>query len=163
MSRVLDLFGDPVPENWGKRGRPQHVPTQENINKVMMLVALGWNNERISNSLDITLPTFRKHYFSLVNRQRSIARDRMDSAYAMRVWKEVEGGNVGAMRLWAQFLERNDRMETERSMGTPDRPAEAPTQIERVGKKAGDAQRALDADAALTAELDDEARTNTTH
>ena len=30
VSEIFDLFGDPIPENWGKRGRPQHIPTLKN-------------------------------------------------------------------------------------------------------------------------------------
>lgn len=154
MSQNLDLFGDPIPDNWGKRGRPLHIATTENINKVTMLVALGWGNERIANSLDITLPTFRKHYFSLVKRLRETARDRLDATYSMHVWKQVQEGNVGAMRLWADFLQRNDRMGMERAVAaeTEQQGPAAP-----IGKKATDAQRALDADTDLTAELEQEA------
>lgn len=110
MGQNFDLFGDPIPDNWGRRGRPQHIPTAENINKISMGVALGWNNERIANALDITLPTLRKHYFSLIKRLRDTARDRLDLAYAMKLWAQVQEGNVGAMRLWKDFADRNDAM-----------------------------------------------------
>lgn len=153
MAENFDLFGDPIPGNWGRRGRPQHIATTENINKVTMLVALGWGNERIASAMDITLPTFRKHYFSLVNRLRTTARDRLDATYAMHIWKQVREGNVGAMRLWQMFMDRNDRMDAERSMGSEsDKPTAA-----RVGKKVLDEQRAFDADADLMAELEHEA------
>lgn len=154
MPEFFDLFGDPVPENWGKRGRPQHIPTAENINKVTMLVALGWSNERVANSLNITLPTFRKHYFSLVKRLRDTARDRLDASFAMHLWKQVQDGNAGAMRLWLAFMERNDRMGAETEMATT--PADKPA-AEKLGKKLIDAQRAIDADADLMAELEQEA------
>lgn len=154
MAERFDLFGDPVPDNWGKRGRPQHIPTGENINKVTMLVALGWGNERIASALDLTLPTFRKHYFSLVKRLRATARDRLDSAFAMHLWKQVQEGNVGAQRLWLLFLERNDRMDAERAMAAT--PADKPA-ADRLGKKVVDEQRAADADAELTDELEQEA------
>jgi hypothetical protein len=154
MTERLDLFGDPVPDNWGKRGRPQHIRTLENINKITMLVALGWGNERIATAMDITLPTFRKHYFSLVKRLRATARDRLDAAFGKHLWNQVQEGNVAAMRLWLAFVDRNDRMDAEREMGSqPDKPA----LVERPGKKVTDAQRALDADADLMAELDREA------
>jgi len=48
---TFDLFGDPVSEYRPKGGRPQHLATQENRNKVSMLVAFGWNNERIARAL----------------------------------------------------------------------------------------------------------------
>jgi hypothetical protein len=156
MDQRFDLFGDPIPENWGKRGRPQHIPTSENINKVTMLVALGWGNERVASSMDITLPTFRKHYFSLVKRLRSTARDRLDAAFAMHIWKQVQEGNVGAQRLWLLFLDRNDRMDAEHAMAAT--PADKPASV-LAGKKIVDEQRAFDADADLTAELEQEAAT----
>lgn len=154
MTERFDLFGDPVPENWGQRGRPQHIPTAENINKVTMLVALGWGNERIAAALDITPPTFRKHYFSLVKRLRSTARDRLDASFAMHLWKQVQEGNVGAQRLWLLFQDRNDRMGAEAAMAAS--PADKPA-ADRIGKKLIDEQRAVDADADLTAELEQEA------
>lgn len=150
MPDNFDLFGDPIPENWGRRGRPQHIRTTENINKVTMLVALGWGNERIATAVDVTLPTLRKHYFSLIKRLRETARDRLEATYAMHLWKQVQEGNAGAMRLWQVFMDRNDRMEAERSMATEPKP-------ERFGKKVLDEQRALDADADLTVELEQEA------
>jgi hypothetical protein len=153
MTSNFDLFGDPIPDNWGRRGRPQHIPTAENINKVTMLVALGWSNDRVARSMDITLPTLRKHYFSLIKRLRDTARDRLDATYAMHVWKQVQDGNVGAMRLWKDFMDRNDRMDAERSMSAV--PADPPSS--RVGKKVIDEQRAIDADADLSAELEQEA------
>jgi hypothetical protein len=154
MPEIFDLFGDPVPENWGKRGRPQHIRTTENVNKVTMLVALGWGNERIAKAMDITLPTLRKHYFSLLKRLRDTARDRLDAAYAMHLWKQVQEGNAGAMRLWMLFMDRNDRMGAEAAMAavSADRPGE-----KSVGKKVADQQRAIDADADLMAELEQEA------
>lgn len=154
MAQIFDLFGDPVPENWGKRGRPAHIPTAENINKVIMLVALGWSNERIQNSIGVVKMTFRKHYLDLVKHQRSIARDRLDAAYAMHLWKQVQDGNAGAMRLWMVFMQTNDRMGAEAAMGAA--PADKPA-ADKVGKKVVDQQRAIDADADLMAELDQEA------
>ena len=54
----LDLFGDPVRVP-GRRGRPQHVASQRNRDKVVMLLALGWSNDRIANALVVSLPTLR--------------------------------------------------------------------------------------------------------
>src|SRR5579883_3120809 len=109
VSDNFDLFGDPVPENWGRRGRPQHIPTLQNRNKVSMLLALGWSNERIARALRITPPSLRKHYFSQL-RYRDEARDRMDAALAMKLWSMVESGNVSAIREFRDFVDRNDLM-----------------------------------------------------
>lgn len=105
----VDLFGDPVAENHGRRGRPQHVATRENRDKVVMGLALGWSNERLASALSITVPTLRKAYRREL-KARDEQRDRLDAAYAMHLWNEVQAGNVGAMRLWAGYVERNDAM-----------------------------------------------------
>jgi hypothetical protein len=108
-SQHFDLFGDPIPENWGKRGRPQHVPTQENRNKVSMLLAFGWSNDRIAQALHVTPPTLRKHYLSQL-RYRGEMRDRLDASLAMTLWRQVEAGNVSAMREFRALLDHNDLM-----------------------------------------------------
>lgn len=105
----FDLFGDPVPDTWGKRGRPEHVATQKNRNKVSMLLAFGWSNERIANALHITPPTLRKVYFHEL-KFRDRMRDRLDGSRAMHLWSEVEKGNVAAMREFGKLMERNDLM-----------------------------------------------------
>jgi hypothetical protein len=107
--RRTDLFGDPVPENWGGRGRPQHIATQENRNKVLMLLALGWNNERIAQALGITAPTVRKSY-KVELKFRDEQRDRLNAALAMKLWDGVQDGNVTAIREFQAFLEKNDLM-----------------------------------------------------
>jgi hypothetical protein len=109
MSEILDLFGDPVPEGWGRRGRPQHIATQQNRNKVMMLLAFGWNNERIARALGITLPTLRRNYFREL-KFRDEQRDWLDASLAARLWEQVEAGNVAAMKEFPQLVERNDLM-----------------------------------------------------
>jgi hypothetical protein len=154
MDQILDLFGDPVPANWGGRGRPEHIPTQQNRNRVSMLVALGWSNARIAAAMFVTQPTLRKHYFSEL-KWREVARDRLDANIAMKLWEGVMAGNVTAIREFQTFKDRNDRMEFERLMGS--KPSSESSAQERIGKKQLDARRAVDADADLMAELEQEA------
>jgi hypothetical protein len=57
-----DLFGDLIPPKRG-RGRPSHVPTIENLNKIK-----AWRKHRIpkakiAKALGITKPTLLAHYF----------------------------------------------------------------------------------------------------
>lgn len=133
MDKIFDLFGDPVPEGHGKRGRPPHVATNENRNKVKLLLALGWNNERIASALFITLPTLRRYYFSEL-KAREVMRDRMDARIAERLWQEgVEKGNVGAIKEFRKLVERNDAMVGQREFyeGQRDKPAKEP----KLGKK----------------------------
>jgi hypothetical protein len=152
MGQIFDLFDDPVPANWGQRGRPEHIPTQKNRNRVSMLVALGWSNKRIAAALFVTLPTLRKHYFSEL-KYREVARDRLNANLATQLWSLFMDGNVAAGKEFRKLLEMNDRMEVERAMGSPP----PSTREERVGKKEIDKQRAADADADLMAELEQEA------
>ncbi|MDB5555408.1 MAG: hypothetical protein JWL86_5392 [Rhizobium sp.] len=129
MSQVFDLFGEPVPANWGERGRPQHIAGQQNRNRVSMLVALGWSNKRIAAALYVTLPTLRKHYFSEL-KFRDVARDRLNAAMANKYWELFMSGNVAAGKAFGEFLEKNDLMlygQTEQ----PPKPEPAP----KLGKK----------------------------
>lgn len=109
MGMIFDLLGDPVPANWGERGRPQHIPTQENRNKVSVLIAFGWSNRRIAAALFVTLPTLRKHYFSELH-HRAVARDRLEAGLATKLLKLVRDGNVSAIKEFRKLLERNDLM-----------------------------------------------------
>ena len=63
MSEILDLLGDPILPNWGKRGRPPHIPTQRNRCKIRLLLGLSWVDNQIARALRITIATLRKHYF----------------------------------------------------------------------------------------------------
>jgi hypothetical protein len=131
MAEIFDLFGDPVPANWGGRGRPQHIPTQEYRNKVKLLLAFGWNNERIARAIGITEPTLRKHYFSEL-KFRNEHRDRMSASLAARLWKEVEAGSVSAMKEFQKLVERNDLMQY--GQAKPPQAADEPKQP-KLGKK----------------------------
>lgn len=109
MDEILDLFGEPVPANWGERGRPQHIASQKNRNRVSMLVALGWSNARIAAALFVTLPTLRKHYFSEL-KFRDVARDRLNATMATKLWELFMAGNVAAGKEFRDFVEKNDLM-----------------------------------------------------
>ena len=109
MDQIFDLFGEPVPANWGLRGRPEHLATQQNRNRVSMLVALGWSNKRIAAALFVTLPTLRKHYFSEL-KYREVARDRLDATMATKLWDLFMAGNVAAGKEFRDFVEKNDLM-----------------------------------------------------
>jgi hypothetical protein len=135
---IFDLFGQPIPEGRGKRGRPEHVASVENRNKVSMLLALGWANPRIANALGISLPTLRKNYFHEL-RYRETARDRLEARRLEMAWKMAEGGNVGAFKEFGKLMDRNDQMLAERSF------TEQPTDNQaapKVGKKEAAAQAA---------------------
>lgn len=105
----FDLLGDPIPEGHGRRGRPPHLVTEASRNKVMMLLALGWTNDRIARALGITAPTLRKSYRSEL-KARDEARDRLDAAIAHRLLTDGLAGNIGAVKEFLKILERSDMM-----------------------------------------------------
>jgi hypothetical protein len=107
MDVILDLFGDPVPANWGRRGRPQHIATHENRNKVKLLLALGWSTERIAQALSITTPTLRKNYFREL-KFRDEARSKLDARLRELLWLECCKGNVAAIKEFRKLQERDD-------------------------------------------------------
>lgn len=133
VTKIFDLFGDPVPSNWGERGRPEHVATQQNRNRVSLLVAMGWSNARIAAALFITQPTLRKHYFSEL-KYRDVARDRLVAQLGVKLLDGVNAGSVAAIREFQKYLERNDLMLYGQTQ-QPQKPA-APSKSEKVGKKA---------------------------
>lgn len=167
---VENLFGEVWYDTAGKRGRPPFERTLENANKILMLLAAGWSNDRIAEcTLDprtgksISVKTL-KRYFSPELATRFTARDRLTARRMMRLWAQAETGSVAAEKLFGQLLEENDRAVAERKFGgkpEADEEDPAPAPAQKVGKKVMDEQQALDADAALMAEL--EAEQNVRH
>lgn len=137
------------------RGRPRFEVTERNLNKVKLLLALGWANERIAAAVNCSLATL-KRYFRAELSERDLARDRLDAERIMVAAEQAMKGNVGAMRVFQQLLDRNDRMQVERELGGSE--AVKPQAADRQGKKSMDAMKARDAEAALLAELEEEAR-----
>lgn len=160
MSEDFDLFGFPYVDKPKRRGRPKHIVTKKNRNRVNMLVAMGWSSPRIATTMEISLPTLHKYYFYELG-GREAARDKLTLRRLELAWELSEKGNVGAFKEFGRLVEQNDRMEIESAMSARSPEAEAPSQ--RLGKKAIDAQRAVDADADLMAELEAEAAQNVTH
>jgi hypothetical protein len=109
MDQDFDLLGDPIPEGWGKRGRPPHIVTAKNRNKVMVLLAFGWSTDRIANALSITAPTLRKNYFREL-KVRDHARDRVTGNLAEMLWEFAKAGNVAAAKEFHKMLDRSDLM-----------------------------------------------------
>lgn len=103
----LDLFGDPIPEGFGKRGRPPHVPTERNRNKVMVLLAVGWLPKRIAAALGVTMPTLRKHYFFEL-RSRGVMLDRLKAAHLTTLLEQMRAGNIQAVKEMGRIIDRTD-------------------------------------------------------
>ncbi|WP_245594953.1 hypothetical protein [Gemmobacter nectariphilus] len=152
---IFDLFGNPVRAGKGKRGRPAFEVTERNRNKVKLLLAQGKSNQIIADAIGCSLATLKRH-FRAVLEEREKARAQMDAEQMMMVWEQAAKGNVGAMRLFVQLMDRSDRMEVERQLAQQVRG-------EKVGKKEERALAAKDAEAELMAELQLEARGDVRH
>jgi hypothetical protein len=93
----LDLFGQPVPRTRDKAGRPEHVWTVENSNKINLIFATGGVPKDAAAVLGITMPTLRKHYFSELEQWR-VARLRLKAAQLQQLHTEGQKGNVAAIK-----------------------------------------------------------------
>ncbi|MBZ9719111.1 AraC family transcriptional regulator [Mesorhizobium sp. AD1-1] len=161
MEPNFDLFGQPVREGFGNRGRPPYEPTEKDRNKVKLLMALGWVNSRIANAIGVS-PATLKRYFRADMKERDAMRDRLDARRFEIALEQANAGNVTALRELGAMIDRNDRMTIEASMGKGSDSAPAASK-DKVGKKMIDEQRAHAADADLMAELESEAAQNARH
>ena len=152
---VFDLFGNPVRPGKGERGRPAFEVTERNRNKVKMLLAQGKSNPIIADAIGCSLATL-KRYFRAELQEREKARAQMEAEQMLVVWEAASKGNVGAMRLFVQLMDRNDRMEAERTVAEK-APVAAPQAADRLGKKAMVRAQAHDAETELMLELEREA------
>lgn len=125
MDLNFDLLGDPIPENHAGRGRPPHIATTQNRNKVMLLLAFGWTDTKIAQALGITEPTFRKHYFH-ERKIRLDARPRVEAAHMSMLWEQAKLGNVAAMKEFRNLMDKDDLRQIEREFTGP---------VQRLGKK----------------------------
>jgi len=157
MSAEFDLFGNPVRAGFGRKGRPPFEPNEKDHNKVKLLLALGWSITRIGNALGVSGKTIQR-YFSPELKGREMMRDMLDARRFEIAMDQANAGNVTALKELGAMIERNDRMEIEKTMGSKAGDDERTTA--RLGKKVIDEQQAMDADADLMAELEAEASQN---
>ena len=157
FSGGVDLFGLPVRPGKGQRGRPPFEVTPELRNKVKLLLACGWANQRIANAIDASLATV-KRYFRAELAERDAMRDRLDARRLEVAAEQAMTGHPGAIRIFNQMMETNDRMEAARRIsGQGDRanaPAGAsakPPEKVAEGKKE---RKQTDAAAAIAADPD---------
>jgi len=107
VSENLDLLGDPIPDGFGRRGRPPHIPTQENRLKVRMLLAFDWNEERIGRALRISAPTLRKHYFREL-KLADEARDALEASLIATTIREAHAGSASMMKMAIKLIDKHD-------------------------------------------------------
>lgn len=122
FSGGVDLFGQPLIERGGRRGRPPHVRTEENSNKVNLLFACGYELKDVAAALGITQPTLRKHYFSECEGRR-IAAVRMRALQLARLNTQAADGNVAAEKALIAIIEREQMKQQSARFGDKPRPA----------------------------------------
>lgn len=132
MAENLDLLGWPIAES-KEAGRPEHKPTEENCNKIMMLMVFGKTNAEIAKALGLSQPTLRKHYLQQLD-QRKMARLQLDATRWAVLYAKIIAGDVGAVKELGKMLEAHDRIEVANSFGAAQRTPRAP-KAEKLGKK----------------------------
>ena len=103
----FDLVGDPIPDNWGKRGRPPHQPTDDNRSKIRVLLAFGYLVPAIAKALRINKGTLRKYYLAEL-KHADEAMLALKGANLFAMVKSALGGNVGAQKQLQALIEKHD-------------------------------------------------------
>lgn len=109
MDENFDLFGHPVREGIGARGRPAFQATERDRNKIKLLLALGWSLPRMANAIDVSPATLKRHFRAEL-RQRDAMRDRLDARRFELAVELANDGNVAALKELGKMIERNDLM-----------------------------------------------------
>lgn len=156
--RELDLFGHPVRANKGRRGRPSLQISDEDRDAVEAALLKGYTNQKICEVLEISVPSLKRHFrASLKNRDN--ARDRMKLALmASMARAAIEERKPAAVTKLLEMMRQDELTEVEKRLA-----ADKPKRPEPEGKKQLLARQALDADAQLEAELDQEAQASVRH
>lgn len=92
----FDLFGNPVETPDRKVGRPEHVPSEESIINIMVLLASGMTNREVAAIVGISVPTLRKHYFHLT-RRRDVLLSRLRTKLRVAQIQQGLAGNASAL------------------------------------------------------------------
>lgn len=137
----LGLFGWPVAEPRERAGRPEHVPTEENRNKIMMLLVFGLTNKEIAQAIGISQPTLRKHYLQQLA-ERSRARLQLDAIRYGALFEKVKAGDVPAIKELDKMLSRHDQALLAQRVAGRDSENIRHKEAEKLGKKE---QRKVDA------------------
>lgn len=133
METNFDLFGQPIPEWKGKRGRPPYEPTEKDRNKIKMLLALGWSIERMANGIGVS-PATVKRYFRAELKERDAMRDRLDARRFELAMEQANAGNVAALKELGKMIERSDMMLIEARLRQSHQTTQ-PEKEEKLGKK----------------------------
>jgi len=128
----VDLFGLPILQERGK-GRPPHVWTAENSNKVNLLLACNVKPVEIARVLGITKPTFYKHYFNEISRA-GLAPLMLKAKQLARLNAQAEAGNVAAEKALAAMVHAERLAQQAQTLGAP-APKRNEPRPAKLGKK----------------------------
>lgn len=112
MDLNFDLLGFAITDPPETRGRPEHVPSPENMSLVRLLLGLGWTRARVAAALRITQPTLRKHYFSVLSQDKE-ARHQLKAAQLMMLYRAADDGNVAAIKELGEEIRRFELAHTQ--------------------------------------------------
>lgn len=143
MTENFDLLGDPIPEGHGKRGRPPHLVTDKNRCKIMLLLAVGRTTSEIALAMGISEPTLRKNYFREL-RTKEEARFRVEGTNLLRLYEQVEVGNVAAIKEMRKVMDHAEMLTG--PYGKRDDKSAKPTKEPKIGKKEQQQQQASSPD-----------------
>ncbi len=133
MAENLSLFGWPLKEPKEGAGRPEHEPTNENRNKIMMLLAIGNTIGDVAAAVGLSTKTLRKHYSPLLEARR-VARLQLDAQLWAALYQKAIGGDVSAMKELGKRLDKHDLAELADKFGAAPRQQRA-AKSEKLGKK----------------------------
>lgn len=132
MTQDFDLFGNPLAVADAKLGRPEHVPTEENIIFVMVLLASGLTNQELAKRLGMSVPTFRKHYLHLI-RQKDLMLDRLKTKLRVTQIQQGLSGNASALNAALAMLDRVGSEGAEAKFKGREKPKQET--VKKLGKK----------------------------
>ncbi|SDR20041.1 hypothetical protein [Pseudovibrio sp. Tun.PSC04-5.I4] len=138
----FDLLGDPIPEGFGKRGRPPHRATDEKRRLIIQLLAFGKTEDEVSSALGITKTTLRKYYLREL-KAKDEARVRVEAKCLDKLMEQVEAGKVAAIKEYFVRLERADQL-TQAATIAHRGQSVAAASLPSAGKKANRKQQAGD-------------------
>ncbi|MBB3297883.1 MULTISPECIES: hypothetical protein [unclassified Rhizobium] len=131
MEQDLDLFGNPY-ERGRSEGRPSHVPSEESIINVMVLVAAGQTNKEVAGTLGLDVKTLRKHYDHLL-KQRNVMLARLRTKLRTA---QIQQGLAGSAAALSGALKMLDAVSAEKaSRELQSRAANKPAPKGYVSKK----------------------------
>lgn len=142
----FDLLGDPIPEGFGGKGRPEHRPSREKATLVTLLIALGKSKKQIAAGLGITQPTLNKHYYgndAPFRVRPGESRERIEAKLLLTTFKQAEKGSVAAIKALWDKLEAADRdLDNFEKPKKPEKPKET---AKKLGKKEAELEAAATA------------------